>query len=76
MLCIVENFVPLLSCPCTSLKKGHRRSMPAFYSENPRGAGCLRTSFLSTQVVWSVVMSVPPFSLTVPNFSSVAFDSM
>lgn len=76
ILCIMEIFMPLLPYQCACLKKGHRKSMPAFSTENPRGAGCLWTSSLGTQVVWSVVTSVPPSSLTVPGFSSVAFDSM
>lgn len=50
--------------------------MPALSTKTLRGVGCLQISSLGTWVVWSLVMNVLPSSLTVPGFSSVAFDSM
>lgn len=73
--CIVGIRVPLLSCLCVFLKKGHRKSVPAFPPEWKPPRGKLPLDILpGPWVLCSVVTSIPPPSLAVLALALLPFD--
>lgn len=68
--CLVEIFVPLLSCPC--LKKGYR-IMPASSTETPEGQAAFRPPPQSPSTV-ICGHGCSAFCACLSGFSSVAFD--